>query len=105
VHICFGKNCTPAGSQAVFAAFERELAANGLSSEVELIATSCRARCEVGPSVNVYPGPVMYGNIHEAEVTAIVRKHLVLGGSPVLELVVTEDDLAAARKIRRLAPG
>ena len=87
IHVCFGKNCTPGGSPAVFDAFRSELARAGLSSEVELIASSCRSRCELGPSVNVYPGPVMYGWMTPEGVRRVVDEHLI-GGEPVPELQI-----------------
>ena len=87
IHVCFGKNCTPGGSPAVFDAFRAELARAGLSNEVELIASSCRSRCELGPSVNVYPGPVMYGWMTPEGVRRVVEEHLT-GGEPVAELQI-----------------
>jgi (2Fe-2S) ferredoxin len=87
IHVCFGKNCTPGGSPAVIDAFRSELARAGLSDDVELIASSCRSRCELGPSVNVYPGPVMYGWMTPEGVRRVVSEHL-LGGVPVAELQI-----------------
>ena len=105
VHVCFGKNCTPAGAHAVYAAFERALASEGISSEIELIATSCRSRCEIGPSVNVYPGPITYGYMNAERAERVVREHLNSGGHPIPAFEVTPDDLEQARKTRRLPPG
>lgn len=51
----------------------------GLGSRVEVIATSCRNRCDYGPSVNVYPGPVFYAGVTEEAIEEIVREHLVGG--------------------------
>jgi len=82
VHICFGPNCTPKGSQKLLPLFREALKSAGIEHEIELIATSCRDRCEFGPSVNVYPGPTFYAHIDEAAVNAIVNEHLV-GGRPV----------------------
>jgi (2Fe-2S) ferredoxin len=97
VHVCYGKNCTPNGAVAVYAAFEQAIRAAGLSDEVELIATSCRSRCELGPSVNVYPGPTTYGLMDAERVRAVVARHLAAGGSPVAEFVVTEEDVQRAK--------
>ena len=105
VHVCFGKNCTPAGAKEVYDAFQRSIAEIGLTGEIELIATSCRSRCELGPSVNVYPGPVTYGQMTLERAIRVVRNHLVSGGAPVNEFEVTDDDLDRARRSRRLPPG
>jgi len=54
----------------------------GISDRIEVIATTCRNRCDWGPSVNVYPGPVFYAEVTPEVIAAIVREHLV-GGRPV----------------------
>ncbi len=48
----------------------------GLTGDVEIIATSCRDRCDWGPSVNVFPGPTRYAQIDCAAARAIVDEHL-----------------------------
>jgi (2Fe-2S) ferredoxin len=54
----------------------------GIEDRIEIIAASCRNRCDYGPSMNVYPGPVFYNNLTEEAIEEIVREHLV-GGRPV----------------------
>ena len=105
VHVCFGKNCTPAGAKEVFAALQRAVAQAGLAGEIELLATSCRSRCELGPSVNVYPGPVPYGQMTPERAERVVRQHLIPGGHAIEEYIVSPDDLEGARTVRRLPPG
>jgi len=43
--------------------------------------------CMMGPSVLVYPGGIMYGNLKKADVLTIIEQHL-LGGEPVTGLMV-----------------
>jgi len=87
VHVCLGPNCGPNGSKRTLAAFEAEIARLGLGVDVELIATSCRGRCELGPSVNVYPGSVHYGHVDEIAAELICLQHLARD-EVVEELVV-----------------
>ena len=82
VHLCFGPNCMPRGSRALLPILQRAIFEAGISGKVEVIATSCRNRCEWGPSVNVYPGPVFYAGVTPEAIAAIVQEHLV-GGRPV----------------------
>jgi len=82
VHVCFGPNCTPRGSQALLPLLEAAVARAGIADRVEVIATSCRDRCDYGPSMNVYPGPVFYNGLTPEAIEEIVREHL-LGGRPV----------------------
>ena len=96
VHVCFGKSCTPGGANAVYAAFQTAVRAEGIDKDVELLATTCRNRCELGVSVNVYPGPTWYGLMTADRVARVVREHLV-GGKPVPDFVVTEEQVIDAR--------
>jgi (2Fe-2S) ferredoxin len=98
VHVCFGKNCTPNGAEAVFRALQDEIRARGLVSTVDLIATSCRSRCELGPSVNVYPGPVMYGHMEPGRARVVVQRHLSGAEQVVQEFTVTEAEALEAKQ-------
>ncbi len=82
VHLCFGPNCSPRGSRALLPILESAVRLAGLAERVEIIATSCRNRCDYGPSMNVYPGPVFYNNLTPEAIEEIVREHLI-GGRPV----------------------
>lgn len=79
VHVCFGPNCTPRGSRGLLPVLEAAIRQAGLGDRVEVIATTCRDRCEFGPSVNVYPGPVFYAWVTAEAIEQIVREHLVGG--------------------------
>jgi len=92
VQVCFGRNCTPAGARAVLAAMEREIAVQGLKERVTVLPSSCRNRCDFGPSVNVMPpmqpeAPetqdiVQYARVNAEAARCIVREHLK-DGRPV----------------------
>lgn len=61
---------------------EAAIARAGIASEVEVIASTCRNRCDYGPSMNVYPGPTFYNELTAEAVEEIVTEHLA-GGRPV----------------------
>jgi (2Fe-2S) ferredoxin len=82
VHLCFGPNCTPRGSRALLPVLEAAIEREGLTGRVEVIATTCRDRCDYGPSMNVYPGPVFYNQLTPEAIDEIVHEHLA-GGRPV----------------------
>jgi NADH-quinone oxidoreductase subunit F len=99
VHVCFGKNCTPNGAEAVFRAFQDQIRARNLTGSVELLATSCRSRCELGPSVNVYPGPTTYGHMDPERVAVVVTRHLSGPEEPVAAYIVTPEEVERAKKM------
>jgi len=82
VHVCLGPNCSLRGSKKLLEHLEETVWKLGLQNKVEVIATSCRDRCDYGPSVNVYPGPVLYNHVDEGAIDLIASEHLV-GGTVV----------------------
>jgi (2Fe-2S) ferredoxin len=83
-YICFGPNCGPKGSSALFDALEAELVAAGLEGRVTVLPTGCQAHCESGPTMVVYPGPTYYQEVDTARIKRIVREHFA-AGTPVAE--------------------
>ena len=81
VHLCFGPNCTERGSRTLMPILERAVREAGLSDRVEVLATTCRNRCDYGPSLNVYPGPVFYNLLDRTAIAEIVTRHLGNGDS------------------------
>jgi (2Fe-2S) ferredoxin len=59
----------------------------GLTGKVEITASTCRNRCEIGPSLNVYPGPFFYREVTPEAIQRIVTEHL-MGGVPVEDHLV-----------------
>lgn len=101
VHICFGIHCTPNGARALLAVFEAEIAALGLADRVVVLPSSCRNRCDCGPSVNVMPGNVQYRNVDAAGARRIVREHLA-GGAVVRDYLFRPPAPSAALPGRRV---
>ena len=48
----------------------------GIASEVEVIASTCRNRCDYGPSMNVYPGPTFYNELTGEAIEEIYSRDL-----------------------------
>jgi (2Fe-2S) ferredoxin len=79
VHLCFGPNCSERGSRALLPVLEQAVRDAGLAGRVEVLATTCRNRCDYGPSLNVYPGPVFYNHVNRIAIAKIVESHLAGG--------------------------
>lgn len=77
--VCSGSNCSLRGSRAVREALVREVAAAGLAGEVKVVETGCFGLCEQGPTMIIYPEGVLYCKVTEADVSEIVRTHLLKG--------------------------
>lgn len=79
VHLCFGSNCTLAGSRKLLRVLEEEIAALGIADRVTVVPTTCRNRCDWAPSMNVMPGNVRYSDLDTEAVRRIAREHLAAG--------------------------
>ncbi len=96
VLICGGTGCTSSGSVAVREELEKEIAAQGLASEVQVIQTGCFGLCALGPIVIINPDETFYSSVTVADVKDIVSEHL-LKGRIVERLVYHETSEEAAR--------
>jgi (2Fe-2S) ferredoxin len=79
IHLCFGPNCTLAGSRKLLRVLEEEIAALGIGDRVAVLPTTCRNRCDWAPSMNVMPGNVRYNDLDADAMRRIVREHLAGG--------------------------
>lgn len=82
VLVCGGTGCTSSHSVAIVERLKKEIAAQGLEHEVQVIMTGCFGLCALGPIMIVYPEGSFYSRITEDDVPEIVAEHLK-NGNPV----------------------
>lgn len=79
VLVCGGTGCTSSGSQQIIDALKREIKANGLENEIEVVRTGCFGLCALGPIMIVYPEGTFYSMVQEKDIPEIVSEHLLKG--------------------------
>ena len=84
--VCAGTGCVSCGSFKVKEALEKEIKAQGLDKEVQVVATGCNGFCERGPIVMVQPDGIFYQLLKVEDVPHLVEEHL-LKGRPVKKLM------------------
>ena len=84
--ICGGTGCTSSKSMEIAAALEKEIAAQGLADEVQVVRTGCFGLCALGPIMIVYPEGSFYNMVTLDDVPEIVSEH-ILKGRPVERLI------------------
>jgi (2Fe-2S) ferredoxin/cyclopropane fatty-acyl-phospholipid synthase-like methyltransferase len=77
--------CAARGSARVIEVLRREVAAQGLSNEVQITACGSLGLCDRGPNMVVYPEGTWYSNLTPQDIPEIVRTHFQ-GGSPAVRL-------------------
>lgn len=100
VHLCFGSNCTLAGSRKLLRVLEEEIAALGIGDHVAVLPSTCRNRCDWAPSMNVMPGDVRYNDLDADAVRRIAHEHLA-GGAVVQDYLFCPPPPAAPTDGRR----
>lgn len=91
VLVCGGTGCTSNKSAAVVEELRKQIAANGLDKEIQVIMTGCFGLCANGPIMVVYPEGAFYHNVKVEDVLEIVSEHLVKGRIVKRLLHVEED--------------
>ena len=79
VLVCGGTGCTSSGSQQIIDTLKREIKANGLENEIEVVKTGCFGLCALGPIMIVYPEGTFYSMVQEKDIPEIVSEHLLKG--------------------------
>ncbi len=77
--VCAGTGCSSSKSLEIIAELEKQLAAQGMDKEVQIVKTGCFGLCALGPIVMVYPEGACYSHVTPADVSEIVSEHIVKG--------------------------
>ena len=78
-------SCKHKGSEDLVPLFKKEVARQGLATEVRAQKAGCLDVCEHGPSVVVYPEGIWYARVSADDIPEIVKSHLI-EGNPVERL-------------------
>ncbi len=84
IHVCGSTGCVSSDSQAVLAAFEKEVKFLGLEEKVLVKQVGCMGLCAAGPVVSIKPDNLLYKTVKVEDVPQIVRA--LLKGETVEEL-------------------
>ena len=77
--VCTGTGCTASESPKIIAEFEKQLAAQGMDKEAQVVRTGCFGLCALGPIVTIYPEGACYTHVTVDDVEEIVAEHIVKG--------------------------
>jgi NADH:ubiquinone oxidoreductase subunit F (NADH-binding)/(2Fe-2S) ferredoxin len=77
--VCAGTACESNKGKALYEALEKEIAAAGLESDVQLVKTGCFGFCEQGPIVKILPDETFYVKVGPKDAKEIISEHMVKG--------------------------
>ncbi|MEG0314095.1 MAG: NADH-quinone oxidoreductase subunit NuoF [Erysipelotrichaceae bacterium] len=96
--VCSGTGCTSSDSLDIIAEFKKEIIANGLEGDVQVLKTGCFGLCQKGPIVAIHPDKIFYCNVLVSDVKTIVEEHIIKG-VPVAKLQLHDIDEATKTRI------
>ena len=73
--VCQGSNCCKKGSKTISKLLQTELAAKGMTGEVEIKITGCMKQCKQAPCL-VMPGRNSYRRVQAKQIPSLVRSNL-----------------------------
>ncbi len=79
VLVCAGTACEASKSLAIYENLQKEVLANGLEKEIQVVKTGCFGFCEKGPVVKILPDETFYVSVKPEDAQEIVREHLIKG--------------------------
>jgi NADP-reducing hydrogenase subunit HndC len=77
--ICGAKECLDKKGNEIYENINKELIANGLKEEIQVVRTGCFGFCDQGPVVKILPDEVLYAHVKPEDAAAIVSEHIVNG--------------------------
>ena len=92
IAVCGGAGCVSSNCAEVLNAFKEELAASGLTEQVQVIETGCMGLCAAGPVAIVYPSRIFYTKLTPEAARKIVKEHII-SGTPILEYTFFDTSL------------
>jgi len=79
VLVCGGTGCISGGSAQIIETLLKNIKANFLEKEIDVIQTGCHGMCEAGPIVVIYPEGTFYTHVNTEDAKEIVAEHLLKG--------------------------
>jgi (2Fe-2S) ferredoxin/predicted O-methyltransferase YrrM len=106
--------CATRGSAKVIEVLRKEVAAQGLSNDVQITACGSIGLCDRGPNMIVYPEGIWYSSVTPQDVPEIVRTHFQTGrvverlankdvAALKEEICTNRDKMLAARRVQEAA--
>ena len=96
--VCAGTACESSKGIALYEALEKELKAQGVDAEAQLVKTGCFGFCEQGPIVKILPDESFYVKVGPEHAQKIVSEHIIKGRK-VEELLYDKDQKGSADEI------
>jgi NADH-quinone oxidoreductase subunit F len=97
ISVCAGAGCIASGADKVIDAFETEIEAQGMKTNVVTKGTGCPGFCERGPIVVIYPEEICYLGVTAEDVPEIIAK--TIKEKKVVDRLLFEDPVTGEKAV------
>ncbi len=77
--VCGGTGCESNKADNIYRGLLRELKAQGMENEAQVVKTGCFGFCEKGPIIKVLPDESFYVQVSPEDVKEIIAEHIIKG--------------------------
>ncbi len=77
--VCGGTGCMASASDVLYENLKKEVQAQGLDNDVQVVTTGCFGFCEKGPIVKVIPDNTFYVSVQPDDAREIIAEHALKG--------------------------
>ena len=95
---CGGTACESNGGRELCDALHKEIVAQGLENDVQVVKTGCFGFCEMGPIVKILPEETFYVKVTAADAKEIVEENIIKG-RPVARLLYDQEQSKTNAKL------
>ena len=99
--VCGGTACQSSHGTELYETLKRELVAQGVENEAQVVRTGCFGFCEKGPIVKILPDETFYVCVKPEDAKEIVAEH-VIKGRPVPRLLYDASQSKANAKLEEI---
>ena len=99
---CGGTGCVASEGAELYDALKKELAAQGVADDAQVVRTGCFGFCEKGPIVKCLPDETFYVSVKPEDAREIVAEHVVKG-RPVARLLYDKSQSQCHAKLEDIS--
>jgi len=74
IYVCHGAFCR---GDLIYRSLQHLIGQHQRAQQCELRASGCQNRCDDGPNITIWPGPIRYHHVQVSELDDIVRTHFL----------------------------
>lgn len=94
--VCGGTACESAKADEIYQELKKEIKANGIVDDVQVVKTGCFGFCEKGPIVKILPEEAFYVEVKPEDAEELILEHVIKGR--LVKRLLYKDETAGGKE-------